>query len=69
MTYLILAWHKPELPETFGYIELPAFFCIALGAALTAPLGVKLSHTLPVSLIKRVFGICLALVGLTMLFI
>lgn len=69
MTYLIIAWHQPGLPETFGYIELPAFIAISMGAVLTTPLGVKFSHTLDIVLIKRIFGSCLALIGLSMFFV
>jgi len=69
LVYLIVAWNLPEFPSTFGYIELPAFFAISIGSILTAPLGVKLSHILRVSLIKQTFGICLSIVGLSMLFL
>jgi uncharacterized membrane protein YfcA len=67
ITYLIIAWHKPELPHTFGYIEIPAFLSISLGSFFTSALGVKLSHTLPLPQVKRIFGICLSLIGLSML--
>lgn len=69
ITYLIIAWHKPELPETFGYIEIPAFVAISIGSMLTSPFGVKLSHELNVTRIKQIFGGSLALVGLSMLFL
>lgn len=69
ITYLIIAWHKPELPNTFGYVEIPAFICISLGSIFTSPIGVRLSHTLNVVLIKRVFGCSLSVVGLSMLFL
>ena len=32
-----------------GFVHLPAFFEISLASILTAPLGAKLAHTLPVS--------------------
>ena len=67
LTYLTIAWNKPELPETFGYIELPAFIAISIGSLITSPIGVKLSHTLDVLLIKRIFGGSLILIGLSML--
>jgi uncharacterized membrane protein YfcA len=67
-TYLIIAWDQPDLPNTFGYVDLPAFAFISLGSILSAPLGVKLSHTLNVSFIKQIFGGSLALVGLSMLY-
>ena len=67
ITYLLVAWKNPKLPGTFGYIDIQAFIVIGLAALLTTPLGVRLSHTLNVHLMKRIFGICLALIGFTML--
>jgi uncharacterized membrane protein YfcA len=67
IAYLILAWNKPELPETFGYIEIPAFISISIGSIFFTPLGVKLSHTLHTDSIKRVFAICLIATGLFMI--
>lgn len=68
ISYLAIAWNNPELPETFGYIEIPAFLAVSVGAALTSPLGVKLSHSMDVAHIKQIFGCSLALVGISMLF-
>ncbi len=67
ITYLIIAWHKPELPATFGYIEIPAFLAISTGSILSTPLGVKLSHTLHSKWIKRIFATCLILTGFFMI--
>ena len=67
ITYLVIAWQKPELPNTFGYIALPAFIAISIGSIVTTPFGVKLSHVLHISFIKRVFGACLFAIGLFML--
>lgn len=67
ITYLIIAWHEPGLSYTFGYIELPAFIAISVGAILSTPLGVNLSHVLRTEIIKRIFGCCLAVIGLSML--
>ncbi len=69
ITYLAIAWNQPELPETFGYIELPAFIGIGLGSILSSPFGVKLSHLLNVALIKQIFGCALSLIGFTMFFL
>jgi hypothetical protein len=67
VAYLVIAWHQPELPETFGYIEMRAFLAISFGSMMTAPVGVKLSHSLPVEQMKQSFGGLLALTGLSML--
>ena len=47
----------PGLPEgSIGYIWLPALAVIAVFSFLTAPLGAKAAHSLPVGKLKRVFA-------------
>lgn len=67
ITYLFIAWHQPELPHTFGYIEIPAFLTLSLGSLATARLGVHLAKTLPKTLVQRVFACALGVTGLFML--
>ena len=67
LAYLFIAWDNHKLPNTLGYIDIPAFFTISLAALLSTPLGVKLSHTLDTRLMKRIFGVSLSLIGITML--
>lgn len=43
-------------PHAFGYIWLPALGVIALCSVLTAPLGARAAHSLPVKKLKRVFA-------------
>lgn len=52
---------------SIGYIYLPALVGIVLTSVLTAPLGVRLAHSLPVNRLKRVFAILLLVVGTRML--
>jgi hypothetical protein len=68
LAYLIIAWHKPHLPNTFGYIEIPAFLAIGLCSFFTTSLGVKLAHTLSPHLLKRIFAFALGLTACAMLF-
>ena len=57
------------LPEgAFGYIWLPALVVIAMCSVITAPLGAKAAHNLPVKKLKRVFASMLYLLALYMLF-
>jgi uncharacterized membrane protein YfcA len=67
--FLMIAWKNSKTSYALGYIQLPAFFAISAGAILTSPIGVRMSRMLPVSQIKRSFGVCLILVGLAMIFI
>ncbi len=52
----------------FGFVSLPAFFFIAICSYFTAPIGVKLAHTLPVSVVKKIFSLLLISLSLKMLF-
>jgi uncharacterized membrane protein YfcA len=57
------------LPEgAFGYIWLPALGIIAVCSVITAPLGAKAAHNLPVKKLKRVFASMLYLLAAYMLF-
>lgn len=66
--YIFNGWNVLNLPPlSLGYVYLPGVFGIACASVLTAPLGVKLAHRLPVDRLKRVFAILLLLVGTRML--
>lgn len=67
LVYLFIAYGKPVLPETMGYVNIPAFLGIGLSSLCTTSIGCKLAHTLPPLIIKRVFSIALAITGLTMI--
>lgn len=55
-------------PLSLGYIWLPALGVIATCSALTAPLGARAAHNLPVKQLKRVFASILYLLAAYMLF-
>lgn len=66
--YVVGGWGRPGLPpETLGFVHLWALFGIAAASCLTAPLGVRLSHALPTTKLKRAFALFLIVVGLKML--
>lgn len=52
---------------SLGYVSLPAFLGIAVASVTTAPLGARLAHRLPPLLLKRLFALLLAAIGLRML--
>lgn len=54
-------------PYTVGYVNLPAFGVIIAMTLLTAPLGVRLAHSMDPKPLKRVFAAFLILVALNML--
>lgn len=66
--YIFNGWGVDNLPPySLGYVSLIALVSVAVMSVLTAPLGVRLAHSLPVNKLKRVFAIILFLVGTKML--
>ena len=62
--YVLNGLPAESLPElSLGYIYLPALTGIVAASVLTAPLGVRLAHGLPVEKLKRVFAVILIIVG------
>jgi len=66
--YMLSGWSMPGLPVySFGYIYIPALLGIVSASVLTAPLGARLAHALPVHKLKRIFAVLLAVVATRML--
>jgi uncharacterized membrane protein YfcA len=50
----------PTLPQgAVGFVYVPAFLITSLASVITAPLGARLAHSLPVQLLRRVFAVML----------
>lgn len=66
--FIVTGWSEPGLPSwSSGYFYWPAFAGIVVSSLLCAPLGAKLTHTLPVTALRRFFAIFLAVLGIRML--
>ena len=66
--YVVNGWGHPGLPEwSLGYVYLPAFALLVPASMLTAPLGARLAHRLPVATLKRIFSGVLILLAAKML--
>ncbi len=66
--YLYNGLNIPGLPNgSIGYIYLPALAGIVCASVLTAPLGVRLAHSLPVERLKKLFAVLLIVMGTRML--
>ena len=66
--YLISGLDIEGLPGPhLGFIYVPALLGIAMASVCTAPLGAKLSHTLPVPKLKKIFA-CLMFAVATQMF-
>jgi uncharacterized membrane protein YfcA len=46
-------------PWSLGYIWLPALLVIACCSVMTAPLGARAAHNMPVARLKRIFALML----------
>jgi len=67
--YVVAGQSVEGLPAgSIGYVFLPALAVIATASVLTAPLGVKAAHALPVKQLKRVFALVLYLLAAYMLY-
>lgn len=65
--YLVNGFMAMSLPPySVGYIYIPALAGIAIASYITAPLGAKLAHKLPVSGLKKGFALLLLVTALKM---
>nr|BAL54114.1 hypothetical conserved protein [uncultured Gammaproteobacteria bacterium] len=65
LSYALLGLNAPSLPPgSLGYVYLPAFSAISAASLVTAPMGARLAHRLPSEVLKRLFALSLALIGL-----
>ncbi len=65
--YVVNNLHTANLPPySIGYVYLPALLFIVCFSVLTAPLGAKLAHALPVDKLKRIFALFLYAVATKM---
>jgi len=66
--YMIGGHGASGLPAgSFGFIYLPALAATVVASFMTAPLGAKVAHSLPVPVIKKVFAGVLILLSAKML--
>ncbi|MDQ8020594.1 MAG: sulfite exporter TauE/SafE family protein [Moraxellaceae bacterium] len=66
--YLWNGTHAEGLPVgSAGYLFIPALVCLMVASVLTAPLGARMAHRLPVVTLKRAFAALLVLLAARML--
>jgi uncharacterized membrane protein YfcA len=66
--FLVVGWGRDGLPSgSTGFIYWPAVAVILLASIPTAPLGARLAHTLPIAMLKRIFGVLLLVMGVKLL--
>ena len=54
-------------PLTVGYVNLPAFLIVIAMTLVTAPLGARLAHALPVRPLRMIFAVFIFIMAMNML--
>ncbi len=68
-SYLWTGLKVSGLPEgTFGFCYLPVAITLIITTSIFAPLGVRLTHALPVKLMRMIFGLMLMAISTQILF-
>ena len=58
--YIVSGWRVESLPPgSLGFVFLPALAMLVLGSIVTAPMGARVAHKLPVQTLRRVFALLL----------
>ncbi len=64
---IIVGWSREGLPPfSLGFVNLPAFALISVFTVLMAPVGAALAHKLNADLLRKLFGVLLAVVAVRM---
>ena len=55
--YMLSGWRVADLPPlALGFVYVPALLAIVAGSVLTAPLGARAAHRMPVRTLRRIFA-------------
>lgn len=66
--FLVSGLNEQNLPNyAVGYLYLPALLGIVVTSMLFAPLGARFAHRLPTAILKKIFALLLAILGINML--
>lgn len=61
-------WNTPHLPaDALGFVSTLALAGVVCGSVLTAPIGARVAHRLPVKKLKRIFAALLYILAIKML--
>ena len=67
--FVLVGWGRSGLPDwSSGFVYWPAVSTMLIASIPTAPLGARLAHSLPVPLLKRLFGVLLLLIAARLAF-
>jgi uncharacterized membrane protein YfcA len=67
--YLINGWDNSSIETlTLGFVSLPAVLFMSVTSFFMAPVGAKLTHRLPINILRKTFAVLLVLLSIKMLF-
>lgn len=67
--YVWNGWNIASLPPySLGFVYLPGLIGFVVASMLTAPIGVKIAHKLPVKQLKRFFGLFVCVMAARMFY-
>jgi uncharacterized membrane protein YfcA len=65
--YMISGWsHTSGIPYTLGYVYVPALLAISISSVIAAPYGVRCSHGLPETSLKKIFAVISLMLSIKM---
>lgn len=65
--FLFMGHESSNLPYgTIGYVNIPALLAISVASIITAPIGANWAHSLNEEHLKRMFGVYLVIVSISM---
>ena len=66
--YVFSGWRVGELPSlALGFVYLPALLALVAGSVVTAPIGARAAHRVPVAALRRIYAALLYLLATKML--
>jgi len=66
--FIVAGWGREGLPPgSTGFVYWPAVAAILVASAPSAPVGARLAHSLPMPMLKRIFGALVLVVALKLL--
>lgn len=68
ISYIALGLDQPQLPRfSTGFVYWPSVLVIGVSSVIMAPLGVRLAHRLPATILNVVFALLLVVLGVWMI--
>lgn len=68
ISYFLFGLHQIKSGDSWGFIYLPAFLIVTPPSVIFALFGAKAAHTIQATLLKKIFGSLLLVIGVYMLY-